>query len=143
MNAISPLPTPIDRPHADIVIYDGHCRICTAQVERLARWDTHGRMSYLSLHDPEVRERFPDLSHDYLLTNMVVVDGQGNYHSGADGFRHLAKCLPWLWWLAVLMHIPFTMPIWRWGYRQFAKRRYLIGGKVDCDDGACAVHFPE
>jgi hypothetical protein len=41
------------------------------------------------------------------------------------------------------MRIPFTMPLWGWGYQQVAKRRYKIMGKTDaaCDDGACKVHF--
>ena len=41
------------------------------------------------------------------------------------------------------MHIPFTMPLWRWGYRQVAKRRYRLMGKTAdaCDDGTCKVHF--
>jgi hypothetical protein len=41
------------------------------------------------------------------------------------------------------MHLPLTMPLWRWGYRQVAKRRYAIAGKTadGCDDGGCKVHF--
>jgi predicted DCC family thiol-disulfide oxidoreductase YuxK len=138
----SVLPTPDDRPSADVLIYDGHCRICTSQVERLARWDRRGRLAFLSLHDPEVYRRYPDLTHDYLMTNMVVVDRQGRRYAGAVAARYLSTRLPMLWPLAPLLHIPFSMPFWQWAYRQFATRRYLIGGKVaDCDDGACAVHF--
>ena len=48
------LPTVLERPEADVIIYDGHCRFCRGQVERLSRWDTGGRLAYLSLHDPEV-----------------------------------------------------------------------------------------
>ena len=58
------LPTPDDRPAADVVIYDGHCRICAAQVKKLARWDRGGRLAFLSLHDPQVALRYPDLSFD-------------------------------------------------------------------------------
>ncbi len=32
----TPLPSPADRPNADIVIYDGHCRICTAESQQAA-----------------------------------------------------------------------------------------------------------
>src|SRR5262245_65427160 len=47
------LPSPQERPEADVVIYDGNCRMCTAQVHKLAWWDCHGKLSYLSLHNPE------------------------------------------------------------------------------------------
>jgi len=55
----------------------------------------------------------------------------------------LTTRLPRLYLLAPLMHIPFTMPLWRWGYRQVAKRRYALRGKTTdaCDDGACKVHL--
>ena len=137
------LPTPLERPEADIVIYDGDCRFCTGQVENLARWDSRGRLAFLNLHDPEVAKRFPDLTHDRLMEEMVVVDPKGNRYGGADAFRYLTTRLPRLYLLAPLMHIPFTQPLWRWGYRQVAKRRYRIAGKTGeaCDNDACKVHL--
>jgi predicted DCC family thiol-disulfide oxidoreductase YuxK len=137
------LPTPSERPATDIVIYDGHCRFCTSQVENLARWDSHHRLSFLSLHDKEVANRFPDLTYDQLIKEMYVIDQRGRRFAGADGFRYLTTRLPRFYVLAPLMHLPFTRPLWRWGYRQVAKRRYAISGKTTdaCDDGACQVHF--
>ena len=133
------LPTPLDRPEVDVLIYDGDCRICTAQVWRLARWDRNGRLAFLSLHDPEAARRYPDLSHDYLMTNMVLVDRAGRRHPGAAAARYLSTKLPMLWPLAPLLYIPLSLPLWQWCYRQVAKRRYLLGGKTACD-GACSVH---
>lgn len=137
------LPTPAERPEADIVIYDGQCKFCTGQVQNLASWDSKGRLAFLSLHDPEVAKRFPDLTYDQLMEEMYVVDREGNRYGGAAAFRYLTTRLPRLYVLAPLMHIPFTMPLWRWGYKQIAKRRYAIAGKSAdaCDDGACKVHF--
>jgi predicted DCC family thiol-disulfide oxidoreductase YuxK len=137
------LPTPAERPDADIVIYDGNCRFCTGQVENLARWDSRGRLAFLSLHDPEVAKRFPDLSYDRLMEEMVVVDPKGNRYGGATAFRYLTTRLPRLYLLAPLMHIPFTLPLWQWGYRQVARRRYRIAGKTGeaCEGEACKVHF--
>ena len=138
-----PLPTPAERPDADIVIYDGHCKFCTGQVQNLARWDKKGRLAFLSLHDPEVARRFPDLTYDRMMEEMYVVDQKGNRYGGAAAFKYLTTRLPRLYPLAPLMHLPFTMPLWRWGYRQVAKRRYAIAGKSadDCDDGSCRVHL--
>ena len=139
----SRLPSPTERPGTDIVIYDGDCRFCTAQVQNLARWDKRGRLSFLSLHDPEVGSRFPDLTQDQLMEEMYVVDPRGRRYAGGDAFRYLTTRLPALYPLAPFMHLPFTRPIWRWGYRQVAKRRYAIAGKTaaGCDSDACRVHF--
>jgi predicted DCC family thiol-disulfide oxidoreductase YuxK len=135
------LPSPADRPTADVVIYDGHCRFCTAQVQRLQRWDKGGRLAFVSLHDPLVAERWPDLSHDRLMQEMAIVDVHGRRHWGAAAFRYLTRRLPRLWLLAPLMHIPFSMPLWQWGYRQVAKRRYQLAGKSACDGDACHIHL--
>lgn len=138
------LPTPAENPDGDIVIFDGHCKFCTGQVERLARWDGKGRrLAFLSLHDPEVAKRFPDLTYDQLMEEMYVVDRQGHRYGGAAAFRYLTTKLPKLYALAPLMHLPFTMPLWRWGYKQVAKHRYLLMGKTtdNCDDESCHVHF--
>lgn len=141
--ATSRLPTPDERPQSAVVIYDGHCKFCTSQVQNLARWDKHHRLSFLSLHDSAVATRFPDLTYDQLIKEMYVVDRSGARHAGADAFRYLTTRLPRLYVLAPLMHLPFTRPLWRWGYRQVAKRRYAIAGKSgeSCDGDACRIHF--
>ena len=136
------LPSPDENPAADVVIFDGHCKFCTAQVHRLARWDRGSkRLAFLSLHDPAVATRYPDLTYDRLMEQMFVVDRAGNRRAGAAAFRYLTTRLPRLYPLAPLMHLPFTLPIWSWAYRQVAKHRYLAGKTTDCDDGSCAVHF--
>lgn len=141
-SAATHLPTPEELPAADVVIYDGHCRFCRGQVERIARFDGRGRLAFMSLHDDDVYRRFPGLTHDELMQEMVVVDRQGGRHKGAASIRYLSRRLPAMWVIAPLLHIPLTMPIWRWLYRQVAQRRYLIAGKLEeCDDGACKVHY--
>ncbi len=96
----------------------------------------------MSLHDPEVQRRWPDLTHEQLMQEMVIVDRHGRRHVGAASIRYLSRRLPLLWPLAPLLHIPFTMPLWRWLYHQVAQRRYLLGGKrVECDDHTCRVHY--
>jgi predicted DCC family thiol-disulfide oxidoreductase YuxK len=137
------LAAPAERPDALVVIYDGHCKICTAQVQRLAGWDGGGRLAFLSLHDPSVADKYPDLSHDDLMKDMYVIDRSEGRHRGAAAIRLLSRTLPRLWWLAPLLHLPFSLPLWQWLYRQVANRRYRFGQISDCTDDACAVHFRE
>jgi predicted DCC family thiol-disulfide oxidoreductase YuxK len=139
MKNLSALPTIDARPDADIVIFDGECNFCTRQSRRLEGWDRSGRLAFLSLHDPRVPGMFPDLSHDQLMQQMYVVDRRGRRHGGASAVRYLTRRLPGLWWLAPLLHIPFTLPLWRWLYRRVAQRRYLLSGDKACDDGRCEI----
>jgi predicted DCC family thiol-disulfide oxidoreductase YuxK len=137
------LPSPAENASADIVIYDGHCKFCTSSVQKLARWDTKShQLAFLSLHDPDVQYRFPQLTYDQLMQEMYVVDRRGSIHRGAEAFRYLTTRLPRLYPLAPLLHIPFSLPLWRWAYRQVARRRYRIMGKThECNGDACRIHF--
>jgi predicted DCC family thiol-disulfide oxidoreductase YuxK len=138
-NARMHLPMPDERPEADVVIYDGDCRICTRQIENLARWDTRRRLAFLSLHDPRVAQHYPDLTREKLLEQMAVVDPHGVRYWGAAAVRRLTRLVPRLWWLAPLLHLPGTLPVWQRLYRQFARRRYLFGKTDACQDG-CRIH---
>jgi predicted DCC family thiol-disulfide oxidoreductase YuxK len=123
-----------------VVLYDGQCNFCTGQVKNLERLDGRGRLRFISLHDPVVARDYPDLSFQQLMDQMWVVAYDGRKYGGADAIRYLSRQLPMLWPLAPLMHVPGTMPIWRYLYRQIAKRRYKIAGR-NCDEGGtCSLH---
>lgn len=143
------LPSPLEFPRADVVIYDGRCVFCESQVRNLMWLDGKNRLSFISLHDPWVAEHFPDLSYDQMMEQIYLIPASEHGYSddrlgGAAAIRYLSRRLPILWIVAPLMHLPFTLPIWQWGYRQIAKRRYKIAGKqgMQCDeDGTCELHF--
>jgi predicted DCC family thiol-disulfide oxidoreductase YuxK len=139
-NPADALPSLEDRPEADVVIFDGQCPFCRAQVRRLAAWDRAGRLAFVSLHDPRVAERYPELSREQLLQQMFVIDRAGRPRGGAAALRYLSRRIGRLWLLAPLLHIPFSLPLWQWGYRQIAKRRYRLAGNQTCDSGSCEVH---
>ncbi|HTU27461.1 MAG TPA: DUF393 domain-containing protein [Pirellulales bacterium] len=134
-----PLPTPTERPKAEVVVFDGHCQICTGQIARVAQWDTGGRLAFLSLHDPEVGRRYPELTHEALMRDMYVVDRKGRYHRGAAALREIARRVPRLWPLVPFLYLPFSMPLWQWLYRQVADRRYQFN-RDECDGGSCHLH---
>lgn len=142
-----PLPCPADRPHADVVLYDGHCRICRSQVEKLPWWDNHNRLAYLSLHDPEVARRWPEMApgrplHQRLQREMCVVENHGAVqaeilHWGPAAIRYLTGRLRRLWWAAPLLYFPGSMLLWSPLYRLLARNRFWLSGTTTCEDGAC------
>ena len=134
------LPSPIDRPEADVVIYDGACRMCRAQVRRLRWWDCRGRLAFVSLHAPEVGHRWPDLPHDRLMQEIAVITHNGRQFWGPAAVCYLTRRLPSLWWVMPLLHIPGSMLLWRWLYRWVARNRYWLSGTAECDDAACTLH---
>lgn len=140
MSESSPLPSPADLPGSDVVVFDGNCQFCTRQVQRLHQLDAR-RLSFLSLHDPQVRELCPNLTHEQLMAEMFVVEPSGRQHGGAAAFRYLTRKLPWLWPLAPIMHLPFSLPLWAWLYGHIAKRRYWFNRKAVCDSDSCQIHY--
>jgi len=133
------LATPEERPTADVVIYDGECGICTAQVSKLPWWDCQAKLSYLSLHDPQVRQRWPDLSHDRLMQEMCIVDANGGRHWGPYAIRYLTRRLRRLWWAAPLAYFPGSMLVAKPLYRWIARNRYRLSSR-ECEGGACELH---
>ena len=134
------LPSPAERPNADVVIYDGDCRICTAQIQKLPWWDCQGRLAYLSLHDAEVARRWPDLSHDRLMREMVIIDQHGHRHWGPEAIRYLSRRLRRLWWASPFLHFPGSMILWRPLYRWIARNRYRLSRGRACEEGTCSLH---
>jgi predicted DCC family thiol-disulfide oxidoreductase YuxK len=126
------------RPQRDTVLYDGQCRFCRGQIALLRRLDLMGRLRFVSLHEPSVAEEFPELDRDDMMREMVLVDRSGHARGGAEAVRYLSRRLPLLWPLAVLFHLPGSLPVWTWLYRLVARNRYRLAGK--CDEGTCHLH---
>ncbi len=125
-------------PGKDTILFDGECRFCQRQIALLRRLDLRRRFIFTSLHEPSVAADFPELSIDQLQEQMFVIDMKGNARGGADAVRYLSCKLPLLWPLALLLHIPGSLPIWNWLYAYVAKRRLWIAGR--CDATSCQIH---
>lgn len=125
-------------PPRDTVLYDGECRFCRGQIAILRRLDLAGRLRFLSLHDPAVAREFPALTREELMAEMVVVDASGRMWRGASAVRYLSRRLVALWPIALPLHLPGTLPLWRGLYGLVARNRYRIAG--GCRDGACRLH---
>lgn len=140
MSKINPLPDVDELPKADVVIYDGQCNFCRAQVHRL-NWFVKGELAFVSLHDPRVAQRYPELSNEQLMAQMYVVTQDGQKLGGIRGVKYLSRKHGRMWIFAPILHIPFSLPVWEFLYNKIAKYRYLIAGKSDCDSGSCEIHF--
>lgn len=94
-------------------------------------------LAFTSLHDPSVARDFPEIAPEELHRQMYVVDRHGVARGGAEAVRYLSRRLVLLWPLALVLHVPGTMPIWRRLYAFVARHRMKIAGS--CTDGACRL----
>lgn len=120
------LPDPDERSAADVVIFDGSCPLCTGLCRWLERVGGRRRLAYLSLYDLRTDERYPDLPRRELLEHVYVVEPNGRKHRGAQAVRYLSRRLPAMWPLAPLLHVPGSLPLWRWLYRVFSRHRHRL-----------------
>ena len=125
------------RPGHDTVLFDGRCRFCRGQIALVRRLDLGRALRFVSLHDAEAGRDFPELSREELERQMYVVDTGGRARGGAEAVRYLSRRLPLLWPLALPLHVPGSLPLWKAVYRFVARHRYGIAGT--CDEGTCRV----
>ena len=123
------------------VLYDGGCSLCRASVARVRHVDTRQRIEFLDVHDPSVKERFPQVDADVALLWMQAVDANGHIYSGADAWAHMGMLLPGWNLLAWILLLPGVHWIAARVYQWVARNRYRWNRDV-CADGTCALHLP-
>jgi predicted DCC family thiol-disulfide oxidoreductase YuxK len=127
--------TTCTKPVRDTVLYDGRCGFCRQRVANLQRADLWHRLTFISLHDESVARDFPEVPAERLHDEMVVIDTHGHVRGGATAVRYLSRTLPLLWPLALVLHVPGSLPIWNWLYRLVARNRMRLAGS--CETDAC------
>jgi len=120
------------------VLYDGHCRFCTAAARRLAALGDTSKIAVVSLHEPGVLERFPSISHEAAMERLHVVDAAagGRVYAGAAAVARVLRTSKLLAPLAALYAVPGLHGLADALYDRVAENRYRISGRT-CDDGAC------
>jgi predicted DCC family thiol-disulfide oxidoreductase YuxK len=118
-----------------VALYDGDCGFCTRWRDRMAARDRHGRVEWLSVHDPSIAERFPDLDRQDALRQMYVFDPGGMVTKGAEGWVTLFSAIDRLTWVAALSRIPGVAFLMGRIYRFIAERRY----RISCATAPCRL----
>jgi predicted DCC family thiol-disulfide oxidoreductase YuxK len=114
------------------LLYDGTCRFCTAQAERLRRLG-RGHVQVESAYAPGVRERFPMVPQEGVMGEIKLVEADGRVLGGAAAIaRTLQLGGGALGLLAGLYRFWPVRPLADAGYRVIARNRYRI--KSRCDD---------
>lgn len=128
--------------HRLIVIYDGHCVLCTRTVSRLMKLRTTSSIESMPLQDNRVVTLLPvDYDRDQLDKEIHVMDmSNGRIIRGADAIVYIMTKLPSLRLVSFMYHVPGMKWVASRIYRWIAKRRYDLFGKTDeCDSGYCSI----
>jgi predicted DCC family thiol-disulfide oxidoreductase YuxK len=123
-----------------VLLYDGHCRFCTAQSKNMLRLAKPGAIEMLSFQDEGVLARFPGLTHEQCMKAMQLIAPDGRVFSGAEAAVRALATRP-IGKLAFIYYMPLIRQLVDLVYFIVARNRYRLGGKVECADEACALHL--
>ena len=127
-------------PERAILLFDGQCQFCTAQMERLLRHTPAGFVEPISQFHPGVPERFPGLPQEALLTAMHLIEPNGRVVPGIEAaVRTIYLSRPIVGKLALVYYLPIVRLLADRAYAAIARRRFKLGSD-DGTAGACRIH---
>lgn len=126
-------------PGHDVILYDGHCRLCRGAAKQLERLVGTRGTELRSFRDEGVLEAFPGITLERCEHAMQLVQPDGRVFEGAEA---VVRALGRRWWgrLLYVYYVPGLRQLADGLYRVIARYRFRIAGRA-CEDGACAVHF--
>jgi predicted DCC family thiol-disulfide oxidoreductase YuxK len=134
--------TPPGKHH--VVLYDGHCRFCTAQMKNLRKLAVPGTIEMVSFQEPGALDAFPGITHDACMRAMQLITPSGRVYQGFAAAAHAVATRP-IGFIAYGYYLPGVHMFCEGLYALIAANRYRLMGKAiaehACEDGACALHF--
>jgi predicted DCC family thiol-disulfide oxidoreductase YuxK len=91
---------PQPKPHTLSVVpraallFNGRCGFCRRSVERILRWDRHGRLRPVALQDPEADELLGGMDEERKMASWHLVTADGTVYSAGAAFTPLLRLLP-------------------------------------------------
>jgi predicted DCC family thiol-disulfide oxidoreductase YuxK len=111
-----------------VILFDGVCKLCSAWVRFIIRFDKNHKFKLASVQSPEGRAilEWHGFPTDYFET-LLLVEGPVVYTKSTAFFR-VSRRLPWPW---PLLCIGWVVPsiFSDWLYDRIAKNRYRIFGR--------------
>jgi predicted DCC family thiol-disulfide oxidoreductase YuxK len=131
---------------AYVVLYDGHCKFCTAQSKNLAALARQGAVRLVDFQQPGVLAQFPGVSYEACMQAMHLITPGGRVYRGFEAAVQAVATRPVVGWLAHGYYLPGIRQVCDWVYTLVAAHRYRLMGKAvaagECDGGTCSLHAP-
>src|SRR5262249_40214646 len=93
-------------PARNVVLYDGHCKFCTAGARKLLALARPGAVELQSFQEPGVLERFPGLTYDDCMKQMYLITPAGRVYGGFEAAVQAVATRRGLGWLPPVYRLP-------------------------------------
>src|SRR5262245_22126187 len=120
-----------------IVLYDGACPACTAEIGLLRRWDRSARLRIVDISAPDFRVDDWGFPRSALSSELHVRRAEGGWVKGMAAIRYLYRLvgrgglLDFTGW-------PQLAPLYDALYRGFARNRLLISRWLGLKPARCS-----
>ncbi len=121
-----------------VLIYDGRCRFCVREAQRLARW-ARGQVQLESFRAPGVIDRYPGLTLERCEQALQFVEPDGRIRNGAEAVARALALNPLFASLTWIYYVPGLRQAADWGYRVVARNRFRLQGEA-CTEETCGAH---
>lgn len=121
-----------------IILFDGDCNFCDANVQFIIKRDPYAHFYFTSLQSDKGQELIKNHRITATVDSLVLIENNKAYTRSTAALR-IAKKLDGLWHLLFLF-ILIPRPIRNGVYHYIAKNRYNWFGKKD---SSCALPSPE
>jgi predicted DCC family thiol-disulfide oxidoreductase YuxK len=131
-------------PGKYVVLYDGHCRLCTRGARKLVALARPGAVEAVSFQESGALDRFPGLTYEACMQAMYLVAPDGRLVRGFEAAVGAVATRPLVGWLAYAYYLPGIRQLCDRLYAWIAANRYRFFGKTTdaCANGTCSLHFP-
>lgn len=128
----------MDDCRAHIVLFDGECPLCVAQMRWISKLDWLGRFKLLPISAADLPAIAPQLADAELQAAIHCVAATGEIYRGARCLRFIGLRLPLLAPLAVLLWIPGVIHVAEVLYARVSRNRLALSRFFGCDT-ACEL----
>jgi predicted DCC family thiol-disulfide oxidoreductase YuxK len=113
------------QPARGCILYDGACGICSSLALKAAPFLDQLGLDVIPLQSARARE-VTGLTSEQLLSDIMLVYGDGTVVSGPDVYRHFLRHVWWGRPLYLLSIAPGLKSAFDWAYRVLARNRMRL-----------------
>jgi predicted DCC family thiol-disulfide oxidoreductase YuxK len=143
-NNIPAVASRTEAPGNLVVLFDGHCKFCQAQIKNLLKIAEPDSLMPLSFQDEGVLDSFPGVTYEACMRAMQLVTPDGRVYQGAEAGARAVMTRPVIGLIGYVYYLPGVHLLCDAAYAIIAANRYRLLGKMvesgECTE-ACAVHL--
>ena len=121
-----------------ILLFDGKCRFCQGSVNQLVVMDLFSTLKLVDFHQvDDLKKLHPELTQELALSQMYLIDPNGNLWGGFFAFRRISLKLPMLYPAIFIYYFPGMGILGPIVYKWVAQNRYLFHFNKICKSNSC------